>query len=60
MGLATICTALKMIPLALFIRAAFCKLGAPVLGCSGPACDPSMECENTANTAELRQLCESG
>ncbi|CAL6434787.1 unnamed protein product [Bathycoccus prasinos] len=58
----TILTVLKIIPLALYLRAASCKLALPILGCDGPLCPVAIgksgDCTPTANTAECYAWCE--
>ncbi len=58
----TVLTVLKILPLALYLRSASCKLGLPILGCDGPLCPVAIgksgNCTPTANTAEQQAWCE--
>ena len=53
---------LKIVPLALYLRAAACKYSIPVLGCDTPLCPVAIgkpgDCVPTANTAEQTAWCE--
>lgn len=53
---------MKIVPLALYLRAAACKFAIPVLGCADPLCPVAIgkpgDCVPTANTAEQRAWCE--
>jgi hypothetical protein len=55
-------TLLKIVPLALYLRAAACKFSIPVLGCDGALCPVAIgkkgDCVPTANTAEQMAWCE--
>lgn len=59
-------TLLKIVPLGIYLRAAACKFGLPVMGCDDPLCEaalgkvPEDGCTVTANTAELQHFCEHG
>jgi hypothetical protein len=55
---------LKVLPLALYVRAAACEFGVPILGCDGPLCPVAIgkkgDCQPTANTQECMAWCEHG
>ena len=62
-------TILKIAPLAIYLRAACCKLDIPVLGCDEPACPLALgppepgqvyDCAPSGNTAELKAWCAHG
>ena len=61
MGAASIiATVLKVAPLGIYVRAAACKLGFPILGCDAPLCplaigqEATDGCTPTGNTAEVK------
>ena len=56
---------LKIVPLAIYVRSALCKLQQPYFGCDSPLCplavggnETEYDCEVTANTAEQLAWCE--
>jgi hypothetical protein len=55
-------TFLKIVPLAIYLRAAACKYELPILGCDGPLCPVAIgkagDCVPSANTAEQFAWCE--
>ena len=57
---------LKVLPLGIYVRAAACKLGFPILMCDGPLCplaigqEATDGCSPTGNTAEVKAWCEHG
>jgi len=54
---------LKLVPMGIFLRSAFCKLDVPVMGCDSPLCPVAIgeaaDCTPTANTAEQKAWCEA-
>lgn len=58
----TLLLVLKIVPLALYLRAAACKYSVPILGCDGELCPVAIgkkgDCVPTANTAEQLAWCE--
>ena len=58
----TLLLALKIVPLALYLRQAACKYSVPILGCDGELCPVAIgkkgDCVPTANTAEQLAWCE--
>jgi hypothetical protein len=59
---ALVLTILKILPLAIYLRAAACKYNVPILGCDAPLCPVAIgkkgDCTPTANTAEIQAWCE--
>jgi hypothetical protein len=55
---ALVLTILKILPLAIYLRAAACKYNVPILGCDAPLCPVAIgkkgDCTPTANTAEIQ------